>query len=205
MNFLNRSHRQVEGGQGLPPSTLIDFDPVRVPLFVPPPLAATLLIPILLSSLLLLLGCAPNEDQILFEQQSMAPPANFTKTNERGIVQTEDPDDWRIGPMFYRLVTVNPIYPNPTTGDDMRIQVYVERTDGLYGLEVYRYNPTGTPRYIQLYRNSQAPLPPGIINIVIPFHVMFPEYPNLDVRGLHRILVYDNRENLITYGDVKLE
>ncbi len=174
--------------------------PVPVPA---PALAPFLFFPLLLFSLLL--SCAPNEDQIQFERESMRPPANFTATNERGIVSNEDPDDWRIGPMFYRLVTVNPIYPNPTSGNDLRLQVYVERIDGLYGLEIYRYNPTGTPRYIQLYRNAQAPLPPGILNINIPFRVMFPEYPNLDVRGLHRILIYDARENLVSYGDVKLE
>lgn len=157
-------------------------------------------------SLSLLVSCAPSEDQLLFEQQAFSVPSGFTQTNERGIVQRNDPDDWRIAPMFYRLITVNPIYPNPTSGNDLRLQVYIERTEGLFGLEIVRVDPRGYPlRYIPLYRNASSPLPPGLLNVNIPFQVMFPQYPSLDERGLHRIILLDNRQNVVSYGDVMLE
>ena len=121
-------------------------------------------------------------------------------------MQRNDPDDWRIAPMFYRLVTVNPIYPNPTSGNDLRIQIYVERNEALFGLEIVRVDPRGYPlRYIPLYRNTASPLPPGLLNVNIPFQVMFPQYPSLDERGLHRIILLDNRQNVVSYGDLMLE
>ncbi len=151
-------------------------------------------------------GCSPSEDQLLFEQEAFSAPSGFTETNDRGIVARKDPDDWRVGPMFYRLITINPIYPNPTKGADLRLQVYIERNEGIFGLEIVRIDTRYVPvRYIPLYRNAQAPLPPGIMNINIPFSIIFPQYPGLDERGLHRILVLDSRQNLISYGDIKLE
>lgn len=108
--------------------------------------------------------------------------------------------------MFTRLVTVNPIYPNPTRGNDLRLQIYVERTEALFGLEIVRVDPRGFPlRYIPLYRNNASPLPPGLLNVNIPFQVMFPQYPSLDERGLHRIILFDNRQNVVSYGDIMLE
>lgn len=160
---------------------------------------------------MLLLGvgitaCSPSEDQLQFEQEAYRLPVGFTQTNDRGIVQREDIDDWRVAPMYYRLITVNPIYPNPTSGNDLRLQVYVERTEAIFGLEVVRVDPRGIPtRYISLYRNTQAPLPPGILTITIPFRVIFPQYPSFDERGLHRIILFDNRNTVISYGDVMLE
>jgi hypothetical protein len=151
-------------------------------------------------------GCSPSEDQLLFEQQAFSAPSGFTETNDRGIVVRQDPDDWRIGPMFYRLVTINPIYPNPTKGSDVRLQMYIERNEAVFGLEIVRIDTRYVPvRYIPLYRNTQAPLAPGIININIPFSIIFPQYPGLDERGLHRILVLDSRQNVISYGDLKLD
>lgn len=156
--------------------------------------------------LVILAGCKPSEDQILFEQEAFRPPSNITTTNERGIVQSEDPDDWRIAPMFYRLVRVNPIFPNPTSGNDLRLQIYIERTEAVFGMEIVRIDPRNYPhRFISLYRNNQAPMQPGMININIPFQVMFPQHPGYDERGIHRILIYDGRNNLISYGDVRLD
>jgi len=161
---------------------------------------------LLASCVLLFDSCSPSEDQLLFEQQALSVPNGFTETNERGIVGREDPDDWRIAPMFTRLVTVNPIYPNPTRGNDLRLQIYVERTEALFGLEIVRVDPRGFPlRYIPLYRNNASPLPPGLLNVNIPFQVMFPQYPSLDERGLHRIILFDNRQNVVSYGDIMLE
>jgi len=163
----------------------------------------------LLSIVLLLIGgwgCSPSEDQLLFEQQAFSAPSGFTETNDRGITARTDPDDWRIGPMFYRLATVNPIYPNPTKGSDLRLQIYIERNEAIFGMEIVRIDTRYVPvRYIPLYRNSQSPLAPGIMNINIPFSIIFPQYPGLDERGLHRILVLDSRQNVISYGDLKLE
>jgi len=151
-------------------------------------------------------ACSPSEDQLQFEQEAYRLPVGFTETNDRGIVQREDIDDWRIAPMFYRLITVNPIYPNPTSGNDLRLQVYIERTEAIFGIEVVRFDPRSvTNPYLTIYRNTQAPLAPGILNITIPFQVIFPQYPSLDDRGLHRIIVFDNRSNVITYGDLMLE
>jgi len=155
---------------------------------------------------LALSSCTISEDQLQFEQEAYRVPAGYTKTNERGIIVLEDPDDWRIAPMFTRLVSVEPIFPNPTKGDDLRIQVFVERTEAVFGLYIVRVDPKSYPyRLIPLYRNMQSPVPPGLLNINIPFKLIFPQHPILDERGLHRILIFDGRDNIISYGDLMLE
>lgn len=155
---------------------------------------------------LLLSACEVSEDQLRFEEEAYRVPTGYTKTNERGIVLLEDPDDWRIAPMFTRLVSVEPVYPNPTKGDDLRIQVYVERNEAVFGLYIVRVDPKSYPyRLIPLYRNMQSPANPGLLNIIIPFKLIFPQYPLLDERGLHRILILDGRDQIISYGDVMLE
>jgi hypothetical protein len=56
-----------------------------------------------------------------------------------------------------------------------------------------------------LYTVSQNPVPPGLTSIPInPIELGRFNSPE-SARGIHRLIIYDNRQNIISYGDVRVE
>lgn len=159
---------------------------------------------VLISVVFMLISCDDSDDQRKFEQEAMAEPSGFTETDATGEVIQEDPDDWRIGPMFGTTVDVqDPAFPNPSEGDDITINIYILSNNAVDGLLVYYRNENGYFR--QLYRDPTSPLMPGIKQIRFDPIDLSPTSTLDGARGLHRIFVFDGNENLITYGDVKIE
>src|SRR5690606_14388053 len=66
-----------------------------------------------LALLLTLPACDTNVQQDEFLLDSELPPNGITRTNEAGEVLENDPDDWRVAPVFRGAVEVEPAYPNP--------------------------------------------------------------------------------------------
>jgi len=160
---------------------------------------------ILLLSFILLAGCGQSDDQREFEREAYAMPDNFTETTGSGEIVQEDPDDWRVSP-FYQAsgVEVSPAYPNPAkTDEQITIDVDVWGYDSVPGLIlVARYHEQNSR--ILIFESYQNPLPPG--NTTINFSVS--ELGILDDgsrRGLHRVILLDNNENVISYGDIMVE
>ncbi len=151
----------------------------------------------------ILLSCDDADDQREFEQQAMNSPSGYTETDASGNVINEDPDDWQIGPMFSTTVDVqDPAFPNPTTGDDVTINLLVMSHDAVHGLYVYHRDDRGYFRNI--YRDDTSPLPPTIHQIRFDPTDLSVDGTFDTARGLHRIFIYDYNDNLITYGDVKV-
>ena len=162
---------------------------------------------ILLLSLILLAGCGQSDDQREFEREAFAAPDNFTETTGDGTIENNvDPDDWRVSPFYQGYVAdVYPAYPNPveTTGQ-INIDVDVLGINAVPGLilVVYYYEQGGTD---PIFESTQNPLPPG--NNPINFSAL--ELGRFDTnesrRGLHRVILLDSNENVISYGDIMVE
>lgn len=153
---------------------------------------------------LLVAGCSSNDSQREFENEAFALPDGFTRTNDRGqVVNGEvDSDDWRIGPFFQGLALVDPAFPNPVlTNGLLTINLQVTGLDAVSGVRVYVLHDFNRPTF--LYQDFRTPLPPGLISINLnPLDIArIRENP----QGLYRLIITDGRDNVITYGDIKIE
>jgi len=156
-------------------------------------------------------GCARSQDQVDFEQQAYRTPQNYTETTPNGEVVRRDEDDWRIGPMFQGFVEMQiPPHPNPTRGEPVRIELIVTGVGTVNGLRAISYFDMFDERSILThYIHDRSPLDFGtlIFNIYPAEFDPGRNYSNARSRndGLHRLFIYDDRWNLITYGDIKLK
>lgn len=161
----------------------------------------------ILSAALLLVSCSSTDDaQRQFENEAFGLPTNFTETDASGNIISEDPNDWRISPLFSGVVEVNqPAYPNPTAGQNVRIELLILSLTPVNGIYVRTYIENQFARTLTF--DERVPLPQGFISLEFDPRLFDPSGSNTisGARGLHRVYIFDNRENLITYGDVKVE
>jgi hypothetical protein len=169
------------------------------------------LLPALFMALIVLASCSRSQDQIEFEQQAFRTPENYTETTPNGEVVRRDEDDWRIGPMFQGYVEVQvPPFPNPTRGEPVQIELLVTGVGAVNGLQAVAYYDVFDERSRRiLYYHNRSPLEFGMLVFSIYPAEFDPgnNFSNARNRndGLHRLFIYDNRWNLITYGDIKLK
>ena len=152
-------------------------------------------------------GCGDDDQQREFEQQAFQLPDGITETEGNGTIISEDPDDWRTSPFFQGLVFINPAFPNPVSiGDRLNIEVDIAGIDAVSGLTVaVLIDDAANAQFRSLYTVSQNPLPPGLTSIPInPVELGRFNSPE-SARGIHRLIIYDNRQNIISYGDVRVE
>lgn len=155
-------------------------------------------------------GCSKSQDQIEFEQQAFRTPDNFTETTPNGEVVRRDEEDWRIGPMFQGFVEIQvPPFPNPTHGEPVQIEILITGVGTVQGLQAVGFYDFFDERSRRvLYYHDRSPLDFGLV----VFNINPAEF---DIRnnysearrtndGLHRLFIFDHRNNLITYGDIKL-
>ncbi len=159
-------------------------------------------------------GCSRSQDQIEFEQQAYRTPENYTETTPDGKVVSRDEDDWRIGPMFQGIVdVVTPPYPNPTHGEPLVMELHILhdniQINGLHAVTYYDvFDPLSA---FSIYHHPHSPLRFGHLIIdIYPDKFDLPRQESYSAArdrndGLHRLFIYDNRRNLITYGDIKLK
>ena len=155
-------------------------------------------------------GCNRSQDQIEFEQQAYRTPENYTETTPDGKVVSRDEDDWRIGPMFQGYVEVQvPPFPNPTRGEPVQLEMLVTGVGIVNGLNAVTYYDVFDERSQRTLYSNRSPLEfePLVIDI---YPAEFDPANNYNAArdrndGLHRLFIYDNRRNLITYGDIKLK
>lgn len=164
-----------------------------------------LVLGLILISLFTWNGCSSDDDeQRLFERKAFQEPSGITRTNSSGAIQSEDSEDWRVSPFYAGLVQVDPAYPNPTfVTDRVNIHVTVNSIDVIRGLLVGVYDPAYGVRVIwSLYEN---PLPVGLE--VIQLNTMqFGRFNTIEsARGLHRVILFDGNENVLSYGDILVE
>ncbi|WP_069130900.1 hypothetical protein [Rhodohalobacter halophilus] len=152
--------------------------------------------------LILLTSCNRANDQRDFEREAFSLPEGITETDGHGEILNSDPDDWRIAPFFQGMVEVDPAYPNPvqSTGQ-ISIDVIVTGVESVSGLIAYTYYGDNNIRNV--YNDQRRPLPPGLTSI--PLSALDIARFREDPQGTYRIIILDANENIITYGDVRVE
>ena len=142
--------------------------------------------------------------QVLFEREAYSLPSNYTATNRNGSVVggQEDPDDWRVSPYYEGLVYILPPFPNPVLANQrLSFELIVTGIDEVDGIRVHAlYN--GEDLSPALYQSAHGPIPIGLLSISLNPS----ELSQLggDTDRLHRMLVLDSQDNVITYGDIKI-
>lgn len=160
----------------------------------------------------LLYGCSKSDDQRKFENAAFKTPSGITEMAANGRVTdngNEDPDDWQIGPMFQGLIELSSpaigAYPNPVNlNTSLRIDLDIKGIESISGLQVYVFS---SPERLTgpIYQNTQSSLPPGVMTITLDPAQFSSSGAGSQASGIYRILIYDNRQNLITYGDVQVQ
>lgn len=160
---------------------------------------------------LLLAGCSKSDDQRQFENESLQTPNNYTTTPTDGEITNEDPDDWRISPMYRGLVNIGtgissfaPPYPNPLNfNQDLNVNIYISNIDNLNRIEVYTFE------YVR--DAGKAPIivrddisSPSLISIRLNGQEISGKTGGSQANGLYRIRILDGDLNVITYGDIKI-
>ena len=151
-------------------------------------------------------GCSGQDDQREFERQALQPPDGFTQTDGNGSVVNglEDPDDWRTSPFYAGYIEFDPAWPNPAlTTDAITIRFRVVTTDAdlqLLRAEVYH------PRDNRLAELDRIESPPGFGEAQFRFSPASLTRAGEQIPdGLYRIIITEERGNIVTYGDVKIE
>lgn len=162
----------------------------------------TLITP-LLTLALFTLSCGENPDQAEFEKEAHAQPSGYTQTDDRGNIVNDDPDDWRIAPRFSGDIEFSlPPYPNPSVTQTIRFEMLIGGLNSINGASIYVRRNNGTYKIVR--SNRQSPLPTGLIQFNIDPLELSQDYELYQIDNLYRIFIYDNNENLITYGDIKI-
>lgn len=106
--------------------------------------------------------------------------------------------------MFEGYVEVSvPAYPNPSRGERITIDMLISGLESVNRLQVYTRTSLGTPLF--LYEITDSPMPQGLSQIFLDAASFAQTRSYQDAIGLHRVFVYDQNTNLITYGDVRIE
>lgn len=138
-------------------------------------------------------ACDTGDLQREFVDDAQATPADFTRTNQNGGVVSTDADDWRTAPVFVGRITVDPAYPNPTTGGLVTVPFRILQFDELSGgVYVRAFDVNG--RLIPLGESVETS-GPGQYTITI-------NPAQLGTVQLHRLFVMDVFGELISYGDL---
>lgn len=183
------------------------FDSMRALKFYPP---AKSLIRATVAYLLILLtitGCGQNDDQREFEREAFAPPSGITETDGSGEITGEDPDDWRIAPFYQGLVSDVRVFPNPVTvSDQLTIEISISGLDAVAGLSIaVLLEDAVNAQFRILYNSLESPLPPGLTTATIN-PVRLGRFNTIEsARGDHRIIIFDQQDNVISYGDVRVQ
>lgn len=157
---------------------------------------------ILLAVIIFFNGCKRDDAQVSFEREALSLPSGHTETDQFGNVITEDGNDWRVSPLYAGLIFVEPAFPNPTQGDNITIELSITGVNNLVGFTVYFLNETATPTFL----TSITFNPSNFFQVIsINPQEFSPTTLLSDAIGLHRVLIYDQRNEIITYGDIKVE
>jgi hypothetical protein len=158
-------------------------------------------------ALLMLLGalqvtCTRVDGQEEFEAEAFRPVSGFTRTSAIGQIQHNDEDDWRISPLYQQLVFLTPAYPNPTSGQNVTLEVSLPAGTSLIRIDIFVISDNLPRRFITSVEVSNT----SFFEVISINPRWFSLTSSLnDVRGLNRLLLYDARGRLISYGDIMVE
>ncbi|MEL0010887.1 MAG: hypothetical protein VW868_04935, partial [Bacteroidota bacterium] len=108
---------------------------------------------------------------------------------------------WRVSPFYEGLLQVLPLFPNPINYGGT---AYIEIT--LNGAPIQSYLELGYLNFNQRW----VPLQQEIVNSEFELVTFVIDTRNFGsnaelARGLHRLLLYDGNQRLITFGDLLIQ
>jgi hypothetical protein len=141
-------------------------------------------------------GCDSQEQQDIFVQDAGATPEAFARTDNTGRIVDDDPDDWRVAPVFGGKVRFDPAYPNPVGGGFVIIPVTVLEFNAIQGgLALRARDASGRLRTLD-----------DILDASDPGAYIFRFSPALLNRtGLIRVFIFDRLGELVSYGDLMIQ
>lgn len=166
---------------------------------------------ILCSALFLLTsGCSESKQQRDFEDEALRSPSGITAMTANGVPKEDgenDPSDWRTAPDFSGLFEVTtPAFPNPVSfNSNFEILIDVKALDAINGLYVYAFQQPSNLATSNPLEIRQDALSPGLQSIIISPQEFASSTGTGTFGNTWRIIFYDRRQNVITYGDVLVE
>lgn len=156
---------------------------------------------LVLSLALLASGCDTGlgEAQRVFEDQAFLGAAEgITEVrivDGEAVVIDTDPDDWRVGPSFgTRVQVLSAPSPNPVSrGGAITFTLF---TTDPGQLQLRRRDARGDVLFVDAFPSSAG----GIRSLTV-----FGSDLDDGTDGIFRIVVTDDRESVVTYGDVRVE
>ncbi|MCG8374403.1 MAG: hypothetical protein MI700_12755 [Balneolales bacterium] len=147
-------------------------------------------------------GCSNSDAQVEFENQAYSIPQNITETDFQGNIVRPDSDDWRISPVYVGLAEIEfPAFPNPVDwGNSFEFTVDLRGAISSF-VEVYYFNTTfaEVPQFL-----DRQNITGDFENLV--FRLDTEQFGGADrARGIHRILIFDGNQRMISYGDLLIE
>jgi hypothetical protein len=154
---------------------------------------------VLLMAALLVPGCDSAEEQNQFALDAGRAASGFTRVrqvdNDYEIVD-EDEDDWRIAPVFRGQIDVEPARPNPVGV-------------GLAFIPLRIVSPGVVQRLALRVQNVEQGRTEPVTEIVdastVGAYELTFSQAQLPGKGLHRMFVFDEFGEIVTYGDVMVE
>lgn len=148
-------------------------------------------------------GCSENDAQREFEQEAFREPEGITKTDISGDIEEEDENDWRVAPMYSGIIRVQkPAFPNPVhSGQQIEIQLSISGIESVSSIEVMNRNENNNWQQLEFESDPETGL--LVFQIDPRWFTYTDNYEN--AIGLHRVFFFDSDDNVITYGDVKIE
>lgn len=147
-------------------------------------------------------SCTNNDDQNRFEAEAYSVPSGYTETDsQRNIINTDE-DDWRISPLYAGLIrVVDPPFPNPVTyGLEFEIYIRVDAAPAGSSIQLYYFNDRDTRPTIL----DSQPVVDDFDDVV--FRITTDHFgTGTQARGLHRLLVFDGNQRIISYGDLLIK
>ena len=146
-------------------------------------------------------NCTNDDAQKKFETQAYGEPSNYTETTFQGDIVQIDNDDWRISPLYIGLADVRPIFPNPVQyGSNINLDVEINGA------------PVGSIIELGYLNNSNNWFPLQVMDITsdfefVSFLINTRQFGSTaeQARGIHRMLLFDGNQRLITYGDLLIQ
>lgn len=144
---------------------------------------------------LLLVGCDTQKAINQFEDEAALPASGITETDQNGVIQRQDDDDWRTSPAFFGKIRVDPAYPNPVPSGVVTVPVSVLEFNAVQGGLVLRARDS----------SGRLSLVDEIPDASSPGGYIFQFAPAVLARtGLIRVFVLDRIGNLVSYGDLEV-
>lgn len=146
-------------------------------------------------------NCTNDEAQKNFETQAYSKPSNYTETSFQGDIVQIDNDDWRIAPLYIGLADVRAIFPNPVQyGSNINLEVKINGAPVGSTIKLGYLNTSNDWLFLQAMDVSSD-------FEFVSFSIKTPQLGSTaeQARGIHRLLLFDGNQRIITYGDLFIE